>query len=291
MHTIWKGAISFGLVHVPVKMYSATEDKDIALKYVHRECGSPLNQLRSCPACQREVEWEQVSRGYEYEKHKFVLFEKEELESLMPETNKEIRILHFIDPSEIDPVYYQKTYYLGPGDLGAHAYSLLVKALQLSGKMAVGQIAIRSKKSLAVLRAIDGCLALETIFYPDEIRPVQQIPNVPTEPLMNEKELQMAQMLIAQLTSPFEPALYQDDYRLNLIDAIQRKVAGEEIRIAPAAAPQAGIMDLMSALQASLEALKPVEADGTTGATAKVKPRSKRQTKPTESSTAEESAS
>ncbi|WP_282941314.1 Ku protein [Paenibacillus sp. RC67] len=291
MHTVWKGAISFGLVHVPVKMYSATEDKDIALKYVHRECGSPLNQLRNCPACQREVEWEQVSRGYEYEKHKFVLFEKEELDSLMPETNKEIRILHFVDPSEIDPVYYQKTYYLGPGDLGANAYSLLVKALQLSGKIAVGQIAIRSKKSLAVIRIVDGCLALETIFYPDEIRPVQLVPNVPAEPMINEKELQMAQMLIGQLTSPFDPTLYHDDYRLNLIDAIQRKIAGEDIRIAPATPPQAGIMDLMSALQASLEALKPAAADVDPIVTKKAKSKSKRQTKSASVSSAEESAS
>ncbi|WP_028547721.1 non-homologous end joining protein Ku [Paenibacillus sp. UNC451MF] len=290
MHTVWKGAISFGLVHVPIKMYSATEDKDIALKYVHRECGSPLNQLRNCPACQREVEWEQVSRGYEYEKHKFVLFEKEELERLMPETNKEIRIMHFVDPSEIDPVYYHKTYYLGPGDIGANAYSLLVKAMRQSGKIAIGQIAIRSKKSLAVIRIVDDCLALETIFYPDEIRPVQLVPNVPVDPSINEKELQMAQMLIGQLTSPFDPTLYQDDYRVNLIDAIQRKIAGEDIRIAPATAPQTGIMDLMSALQASLEALKPVESAMEPTAK-KPKSRSKRQVKSETIASTEESAS
>jgi len=281
MHTMWKGAISFGLVHIPVKMYAATEEKDVALKHVHKDCGSPVSNRRHCPACQREVEWANVSRGYEYEKNKFVLFEKEELEQLMPETNKEIRIVSFVDPSDIDPVYYHKTYYLGPGEIGVSAYSLFVSAMRNSGKIALGQVAIRSRLSLAVIRIAGGCLVMETMFYPDEIRPVQQVPLLPEEPAVGEKELAMAQMLIAQLAGTFDPAAYKDEYRLRLIDAIQRKIAGEDIRIAPAAEPQSGVMDLMAALQASLDALQPADP--------LPKPKSRRRTTP--SAGAEESAS
>lgn len=255
MHTVWKGAISFGLVHVPVKMFSATEDKDISMKYIHKACGTPLSYVRTCQHCEQAVEWEQISRGYEYESGRFVLFEKEELDALS-EASKEIKILDFVDLKEIDPIYFQKTYYLAPGETGSNAYSLLLEAMRQSGKIGIAKVSIRSKSSMAAIRVIEDCIAMETIFYPDEIRSITQVPNLPENPAVNDKELTMAKMLIEQLSTPFEPGKYKDDYRDKVMNMIQQKVAGEEIRVAPEA-PKTNVIDLMAALQASLEAAKP----------------------------------
>lgn len=260
MHTVWKGAISFGLVHVPVKMFSATEDKDISMRYVHKACGSPLSYVRKCPVCEEEVGWEEINKGYEYEKGKFVLFEKDELEQLSEQNNKNITILDFVDLTEIDPIYFQKTYYLSPDQAGANAYRLLLEAMRQSGKIGIAKIAIRSKSSMAAIRVIEDCLAIETIFYPDEIRPISQVPNLPENVTVNEKELTMAQMLIDQLSTAFDPAKYTDDYRERLLDIINSKVAGEEVKIAPAR-QETNVVDLMAALQASIEAVKPIATD------------------------------
>lgn len=145
MHTVWKGAISFGLVHVPVKMFSATEDKDISMRYIHKECGSPLSYVRKCPVCDKEVEWEEIGKGYEYEKGKFVMFDKEELEQVSGQADKNIVILDFVDLQEIDPIYFQKTYYLSPDQAGSNAYKLLMNAMKDTGKIGIAQISIRSK--------------------------------------------------------------------------------------------------------------------------------------------------
>jgi DNA end-binding protein Ku len=255
MHTVWKGAISFGLVHVPVKMFTATEDKDISMRMVHKECGTPLTYVRKCPHCDSEVEWSEIVKGYEYEKGKFVLFEKEELEAVGGEVSKEIKILDFVDLADIDPIYFQKTYYLSPAETGANAYSLLMEAMRQSGKIGIAKVSIRSKSSLAAIRIIDRCIAMETIFYPDEIRPIEQVPNLPDNPQVGGKELQMAKMLIEQLSTTFEPKKYVDDYREDLLELIQKKIAGEEVKVAPAK-PQTNVVDLMAALQASLDAVQ-----------------------------------
>lgn len=256
MHTIWKGAISFGLVNIPVKMFAATEDKDISMRYLHSKCGSPLSYVRKCPVCEEEVAWENIQKGYEYEKGKFVLIEKDELEQLKTEASREIKILDFVHLSEIDPIYFQKTYYLGPGDTGASAYSLLMKALSNSGKIGIAKVTMRSKTTLAAIRIVDNCIAMETIFYPDEIRAADHVPNLPDHADVAEKELQMAEMLIEQLTTPFDPGKYHDDYRTRLLELIESKVNGEEFKVAPEA-PESNVVDLMAALQASLEQVKP----------------------------------
>lgn len=280
MHTVWKGAISFGLVHVPVKMFSATEDKDISMKYIHKACGTPLSYVRTCQHCEQAVEWEQIARGYEYEPGRFVLFEKDELDALS-EANKEIKILDFVDLREIDPIYFQKTYYLGPGETGAGAYSLLLEAMRQSGKIGIAKVSIRSKSSLAAIRVIEDCIAMETIFYPDEIRSIAQVPNLPENPAVNDKELTMAKMLIEQLSTPFDPSKYKDDYREKLMGMIEQKVAGEEIKVAPEA-PKTNVIDLMAALQASLEATKPANVPTESAETAKAaKPKGKKKAKET----------
>lgn len=253
MHTVWKGAISFGLVHIPIKMFTATENKSISLRYIHKECGSPLNYVKKCPSCNEEVEWEEITKGYEYDKGRFVTFDKDELEALGEEGGKEIQILDFVDLTDIDPIYFQKTYYLSPGDTGSNAYQLLHQALKQSGKIGIAKMTIRSKTTLAALRTVDHCIVMETIFYPDEIRSVDQVPNLPEKVEANPKELEMAQLLIDQLSGPFEPDKYQDDYRHSMEELIQKKINGEEIKVAPEQ-ERANVVDLMSALKASLEA-------------------------------------
>jgi DNA end-binding protein Ku len=255
MHTVWKGAISFGLVHVPVKMFSATEDKDISMRMIHKPCSTPLSYVRKCQTCETEVPWEEIVKGYEHEPGRFVIFDKEELEQLSGEKSKEIKILDFVQLGEIDPVYFQKTYYLAPADTGSNAYNLLLRSLTETGKIGIAKVSIRSKSSLAAIRVVDRCLALETIFYPDEIRPISQVPNLPEQANINDKELTMAKMLIDQLSTPFEPEKYTDEYRSAVYEAISRKVAGEEIQVAPEQ-QRTNVIDLMSALEASLEAAR-----------------------------------
>ncbi|RXZ81490.1 Ku protein [Paenibacillaceae bacterium] len=279
MHTVWKGAISFGLVHVPVKMFSATEDKDISMRLIHRACGGPIAYVRQCPTCKVDVQWDDIMKGYEYDKGRFVLFEKEELDQLSSDATKTIQIIDFVDLEEIDPIYFQKTYYLSPDQAGSNAYQLLLEAMRQSGRIGIAKISIRSKSSLAAIRVINNCLAMETIFYPDEIRPITQVPGLPEIVKVNDKELQMASMLIEQLSTPFEPEKYTDDYRTRLMDLIGKKIAGEDVHIAPAQ-QQTNVIDLMAALQASLEAVK------TAPDTAADKPaKPKRKAKPKEKET------
>lgn len=253
MHTIWKGAISFGLVNIPVNLFAATEDKDVPLRMIHKTCGTPINYARKCRHCDAEVPADDIVKGYEYEPGRFVLLENEELEQLS-EASREIRILDFVDLAEIDPIYFQKTYYLSPGPTGASAYRLLTKAMSDSGKIGVAKVSIRTKSSLAAIRVIGRGLALETMHFPDEIRPIAQVPNLPEPAEVNERELVMAKMLIEQLSSPFEPEKYTDDYRARLTELIDRKRAGQDIRVAPEPKRE-NVIDLMAALEASLEAI------------------------------------
>jgi DNA end-binding protein Ku len=254
LHTIWKGAISFGLVNIPVKMYAATEDKDISMRMLHQACGTPISYTRRCPHCDTAVANEEIVKGYEYEKGRFVRFSKDELDALAADSSREIKILDFVNLSEIDPIYFQKTYYLGPGDTGANAYGLLRTALEETGKIGIAKVTIRNKSSLAAIRIVDGCISMETIFYPDEVRPAANVPNLQATAVnVNEKELEMAKMLIDQLSVPFDPSKYHDEYREQVMELIEKKIAGEEIEIAPEPR-RANVIDLMSALQASLQA-------------------------------------
>ncbi|MDQ0057906.1 non-homologous end joining protein Ku [Paenibacillus harenae] len=257
MHTVWKGAISFGLVHVPVKMFTATEDKDVHFRSIHKECGTPISNVRTCAHCGKEVGLDDIAKGFEYEKGKFVLFNDEEIEALKPESARVIQILDFVDLTDIDPLYFQKAYYLSPDMSGAGAYSLLLEAIKQTGKIGIAKISIRSKSSLAAIRVVGNCLCLETMHYPDEIRSLALVPNLPEQTVVNEKELQMAKMLIEQLSETFSPEKYTDDYRLSMLEAIQHKIAGESVDIVSAPAEgRSNVIDLMAALQASLEAAK-----------------------------------
>lgn len=252
MHTIWKGSISFGLVNIPINLFAATENKDINFRSIHKECNSPIKYQKVCPVCDREVNNDEVIKGYEYEPGKYVIISSEEFKQLAPESNKMIEIIDFVKLEEIDPIYFDKSYFLGPQENGYKSYLLLKKAMENTGKIGLAKITIRSKESLAIVRVYEKGLLLETIFYPDEVRNVGQVPGIDTEINVDGRELEMATKLIDQLTTEFEPSKYSNDYRTALMDLIQAKMTGAEIAL-PKEAPKSNVVDLMAALQASID--------------------------------------
>lgn len=253
MRNIWKGAISFGLVSIPIKLYTATESKDIKFNFLHRECKSPIKYEKVCPVCKVELNSEDLVRGYEYEKGRYVIIDEVDLEKIPLSTLKSIEILDFVSIEEIDPIYYVKSYYVVPGDLGAKPYHLLLEAMKKTGRIAVARVVLRQKESLAVLRTDDKVLVMETIFYPDEIRSPEMIPEMKYDINIHDNELKMAVNLIESLTAEFEPGKYKNNYREALLELIGAKVKGEEV-ITPAQPETTKVVDLMEALKASIEA-------------------------------------
>jgi len=256
LHTVWKGSISFGLVNIPVKLHAATENKDIKLRQLHKECHSPINYQKVCPICEKEVNNEDIVKAYEYSKNKFVVLDDEELENLRKENeDKAVEIMEFVKLEEIDPIYFERSYFLSPDSGGGKAYALLREALTSSEKIGVAKITIRSKEQLAIVRVYGETLIMETIHFPDEVRSAGEVPNIPSEDKIVQKELDTALMLIEQLTATFEPDKYQDDYRTALLELIEQKKNGELTVSATEkeAVVPSDMTDLMAALQASLD--------------------------------------
>ncbi|MFZ7103573.1 MAG: Ku protein [Peptococcaceae bacterium] len=251
MRPIWKGAISFGLVNIPIKLYPATEARDIKFRFLHKACKSPIKYQRFCPVCNEEVANGDLVKGYEYEAGHFVVIEDEDFAKIPLESVKAIEIIDFVDLREIDPIFFVKSYFLAPGELGLKPYQLLFKAMEETGKIAVARVVLRSKESLACIRLYQNALLLETIFYPAEIRSPGLLPELQGEAKVNEKELKMAKDLINNLTTDFKPEKYTGNYREALLNLIETKIKGEEITI-PQQPETATVVDLMDALKASL---------------------------------------
>ncbi|WP_147534893.1 Ku protein [Bacillus marasmi] len=264
MHTIWKGSISFGLVNIPIKLHTATEDKDIKLRTLHKQCHSPIKYEKVCPVCDVEVKPEEIVKAYEYTKGKYVVLEDEELEKLKKENeDRAVEIVDFVKMEQIDPIYFDRTYFMSPSEGGVKAYSLLRKALEETAKVGLARIVIRSKEQMAVIRVFENTLLMETIHYPDEVRKASDVPNVPAESDLSEKELETAMLLIDQLTSEFEPEKYTDEYRTALMELIESKQNGQEtVTAASAKETPSNVTDLMAALQASIDKTKPQQKTG-----------------------------
>ncbi len=259
MHTMWKGAISFGLVNIPIKLFAATENKDIKMRYLHEKCHSPVQYEKICPVCEETVDSKEIVKGYEYEPGKFVVVEKEELDELAGVSDKSIEIIDFIKLEEIDPIFYNRSYFVGPGENGTKSFALLKKAMEDTGKIGLAKFTLRSKEHLAAVRVYKNGLVLETIFYPDEVRNVDHVPGLTDEVSLNEKEVEMAKQLIEQLTAPFEPEKYADEYREAVLELINSKISGDEVKVAKEK-PKTNVVDLMEALQASINESKGKES-------------------------------
>ncbi|MCY3647521.1 MAG: Ku protein [Chloroflexi bacterium] len=249
---IWKGVISFGMVSIPIRLFPATESKDIGFRQLRRDTNTRVRMLRWDPVEEQEVPYEEIVKGYEYAKDRYVIVDDEDLEKLPLPTKHTIELTAFVEEAEIDPVHYEKSYYLSPEDAGIKPYSLLIRAMQAKGLIAIAKVAIRTKERLCALRARGDQLILETLYYPDEIRDPGESVAVDE---VSEEEMEMARALIEMLEEPFDPEKYKDQYREALMTIINAKLEGQEVATPEAAAPQPAV-DLMAALRASVEAAK-----------------------------------
>jgi DNA end-binding protein Ku len=261
---MWSGAISFGLVNVPVKLYSAVSRKTVRFHQLNGKTGTRIAQKRVDATTGEEVPYEDLVKGYELTKERYVVITPDELEALDPEKSRTIDIEDFVDLADIDPVYYDHPYYLIPDKGSTKAYGLLLSAMEESGKVAIARVVLRSKEQLVAIRPAPGnVLMMETMIFADEVVAPDQIDDLPEagELQASERELKMAQQLIESLSSEFEPDKYRDEYREKVLELIERKAAGEEIAVQPEAPQPAKVPDLMAALEASLAAVKGGDAE------------------------------
>ncbi len=257
---IWSGTISFGLLNVPVKLYSAVARRDISLRQIRESDGARIRNRRVAEGTDEEVPYEQIVKAFEITPERYVPLTKEELEAMAPEKTRAIEVQDFVDLDRIDPIYFDSPYYLGPAQGAEKAYSLLAQAMERSGKVAVARFVFRNKEHLAALRPSDGVLTLTTMRFADEIVPPAELEDVlPSEsPKVAKREVEMAEQLIESLSAEFDPSAYRDEYREQLLSLIERKAEGEDVLSAPAPeAPEpTGAPDLMSALEQSIAAVK-----------------------------------
>jgi DNA end-binding protein Ku len=255
MRAIWKGAVSFGLVSVPVKLYSATESKDISFRQVHAKDGGRIKYQRVCSLDGEEVEYADIAKGYETEDGEMVILTDEDMANLPSESSREISVEKFVPSEQIDPMLFEKSYYLEPEKTGAKPYALLRQALLESDRMALVTVALRNRTSLAVLRVRDEVIVLQTMMWPDEIRQ----PDFGSVDTSDAKpaEVKMANMLVETLAGDFEPDEFEDDYRTAIEEMVKAKIEGGEVKRTPQSTKTSGeVVDLLAALQKSVNAAK-----------------------------------
>lgn len=255
---IWSGSISFGLVNIPVKLYTATESKDVQFHQIDRGTKKRIEYKRVAKGSNKEVDYEDLVKGYEVTKGKMVVVEPEELEAAEPERTHTIEIEDFVDLPDIDPIYFEKTYYVAPGEgKGASkAYLLLLKSMEAAEKVAIGRFVMRTKEYLVTIRPLrSGVLALETMFFPDEVRDLTDISSLPAKGTVTERERDIADRLISSLSRKWDPKRYHDTYRERVLELIKQKAKGKEI-VTEEREKAAPVADLLEALEASLAAAK-----------------------------------
>lgn len=262
VRSLWKGAVSFGLVHIPCRLYPATIDHDLHFRQLHGQCGTPIEYHKVCPRCGRRVEQGDVVRGAEVAPEEYVLLQDAELAELPLATTHTVEILDFVDLASVDPLYFERPYLVGPAEGGGRPYALLRAVLRRTGRAAVAKVAIRAKESLALVRVVGACLVLELMRYPDEIRDWREVEGLPGEVVLPEREVEVATLLVERLTGPWQPEKYHDEYRAALQELIESKAAGERVVAAPAEERPAGrYADLLAALEASVAAAEARQAD------------------------------
>src|SRR4051794_4671761 len=255
--SIWRGAISFGLVNVPVKLYSAVSKKTVRFNQLHETDHSRIQLKRFCADEEAEVPYEEIVKGYEISPGRYVVITPEELELLDPKKTRTIDIEDFVDLDEIDPLFYEHPYYLAPDTGAAKPYKLLLEALRETNKVAIARVVIRSKEYLTAIRPAGDVLTMETMLFADELIDPSDIDELPDADVRaTEREIDMARQLIESLATGFEPTKYHDEYRERVLDLIERKAEGQEITVAAEPEEPAAVPDLMAALEASLAAAK-----------------------------------
>jgi DNA end-binding protein Ku len=253
MRTIWNGSINFGLVNIPIGLAVAQQRKDVAFRTLHRECGTPIKQKRYCPFHERDVEADELVKGWEFAKNQFVVVEESDLEAVALQRSQSVDILRFVPVAEVDPIYFDRTYYLAPAgaDAQRRPYVLLLRAMQEAGMAAVGKFVLWGKENLCLIRPLGDALALETLYFAEDIRPRAEIDEAVEETAVKEPELAMARQLVESLVGSFDAAEFENDYRNDLRRMLEAKLAGEEVATPEPVAP-APVVDLMEALRQSV---------------------------------------
>jgi len=271
MRTIWNGSISFGLVNIPIGLALATQRSDVSFRTLHRECGTPIKQKRWCPTHERDVEPDELVKGWEVSKGEYVLVEEADLESVALQRSQSIEILRFVQLADVDPVYFDRTYYLAPAaaDAQRRPYVLLLEAMKETGMAAIGKFVLWGKENLCLIRPLGDALALETLFFAEDVRSSAEIHEAVAETEVKAPELELARQVISSLAGEFDAAEFENDYRRDLKAMLEAKLAGREVT-RPEPVPEAPVVDLMEALRRSVE-----EAAGRKPAAAK-KPAAKR---------------
>ncbi len=259
---IWSGSISFGLVNVPVKLFSATSPKEVRFHMLHDKDGGRIQQKRVCSIDGEEVPWEHIVKGFEVAKGRYVTVTKEELEAFSPKATRSIDIEDFVELHQIDPIYYDHSYYLVPDRGAARPYALLLEAMKRTGKVGIGQFVLRTKQYLAAVRPMGKALALSTMLYADEVVDQSELEGLPgADAKPREKELHMAEQLVQSLATDFDPRKYKDTFREQVLALLERKAEGQEIVAEPAEEePRGKVVNLMDALAKSLAAARKGEA-------------------------------
>jgi DNA end-binding protein Ku len=253
MRTIWNGSINFGLVNIPIGLAVAQQRKDVAFRTLHRECGTPIKQKRYCPFHERDVEADELVKGWEFAKGQFVVVEESDLEAVALQRSQSIDILRFVPVADVDPIYFDRTYYLAPAgpDAQRRPYVLLLRAMQDAGMGAVGKFVLWGKENLCLIRPLGDSLALETLFFAEDVRPRAEIDEAVAETEVQEPELAMARQLVDSLVGDFDPVEYENEYRNELRAMLEAKLAGEEIA-RPEPVTPAPVVDIMEALRQSV---------------------------------------
>lgn len=252
MRPVWRGYVSFGLVTIPVKLYTATEEKDVRFRLLHSTCGTPIKNQRYCPHDDVVIEWSDVVRGYEVSKGRFVTVTDEELDKIPIDTSGNVNIAGFVELSEIDPIYYERSYYVVPDEGGAKAFVLLQEALRQADRVAVGKVVMREKEHVVSLRPFQDAMVMSTLYYADEVRSVSALDEVPADVKVHPNERKMAGQLVESLAIEFHSEEYKDEYRQQVLALIDAKGKGEPIPEVKAKEP-GKVVDLMEALRRSVE--------------------------------------
>jgi DNA end-binding protein Ku len=256
MRALWKGAITFGLITIPVRLYSAVQEKSLKFHMLHDEDQGRIKYKRECAKCGKEVSWDDIVKGYEYSKDHYVIFTEDELDALDIDSIHAIDVVSFVPLQDIDPIYFNKTYYVAPEPSGLKAYKLLAEALEAEGQVGIAKVALREKEQLATVRLKDDVFVLETMHWPDEIRE-PEFEELDKKVSVRDAEVKMARQLVQQLSSDFQPGEFQDDYRAALEALVEKKVEGQEITVAAAPSEEpTKVVDLMEALKASVAEAK-----------------------------------
>jgi DNA end-binding protein Ku len=275
MRAMWSGNVAFGLVHIPVKMYAATEDRDVRFHQVHVADGGRIKYLRQCQTCEQAVPFAEIGKAYEDDTGRRVMVSEEELDNLQVPHGRDLEILEFAPAHQIDPLYFERAYYLEPATGAAKPYVLLRQALQRTDRIAVVMMTLRKRTRMGLLRVRDDVLVLQTMLWPDEVR-VPEFPGISDEDItVRPQELAMAGSLVDSLSADFDPSAHTDEYRQAVLDLVAQKLAGEEVLLPAGPAESGGsgvVIDLMAALQESVRRTQEARAAGADGSAAETEP-------------------